>query len=131
MLNIILLKHAKLLIIFIAIPAFLKGWLIMIDGLGAASTNDTLTLLTTEVLMDQTSTADHLLHAMVHLVGLKECPPTVCTSNFTFVSIFVGLSNIHLMFLVPCLYLLQFFLQHKIPQFINYCTLSDLCAFVK
>ena len=62
----------------------------MIDGLGAAGTNDTLTLLTTEVLMDQNSTADHLLHAMVHLVGLKECPPSVRCFTFTFVLILLG-----------------------------------------
>ena len=54
----------------------------MVDALGAASTEDSLFLLTTKVLMDAESTPNELMHAMIHLVQLDKCPPKVTPPHY-------------------------------------------------
>ena len=49
----------------------------MVDALGAARTQNSLYLLTTEVIASNTSSPEEIMHALVHLVQLDTCPPKV------------------------------------------------------
>ena len=49
----------------------------MVDALGAAETQNSLYLLTTEVIASDTSSPDEIMHALIHLVQLDTCPPKV------------------------------------------------------
>ena len=54
----------------------------MVDALGAVGSENSLFLLTTEVIANLDSSPDDIMHALIHLFHLRVCPPQVQNHHY-------------------------------------------------